>query len=507
MNSVLRDSDAGGILERFDVISKLLFLKVMDEREVRNGQKTIPEFFISPEDTPQSVMRRVSALWERTCRAIPSLRPKNGAPSLTQDAAALHRIVGLLESVQLSDTPGDVKGLAYEELLRNTFDKSENQQYFTPHEIVQFMVDVADIDHAASVCDPACGTGGFLVEVTGRGWNGATLVGADVDERLARVAQLNLLMHGCERAQVYRLPGTGSLAPFEEIEEALPVSSFDLVLTNPPFGSDLLDPEALACFKTGRGRASRRRSVLFTERCIELVRPGGRVIIVLDDSVLNLPTNADIRSLIRSRTIVEAVVSLPDVSFMPYSSAKCSVVVLRRKRGADDTQGPIFMADAGEVGRRPNGDPLYSDERDAHGNRVVCNDLPGIARAYEEFRTTGSLTDRISFVTWLPEAADRLDIFHYHPVRFEAERELAECRWPTAPLRELAWQRSRRGQVSSNVRYSEPTGSGPRPIVSRVATSFSPVCARTFEKSCYFRRLTKEVYVQLRSLFCGVGTA
>lgn len=444
LNSALRDSDAGGILERFDIISKVLFLKVVDEREVRNGHKRAPDFLISPNDTPQTLTQRLSALWERTCREVPALRPGNGTPSLTEDGPALYRIVGLLESVQLSHTPGDVKGLAYEELLRNTFDKSENQQYFTPHEVVEFMVDIADIDTARSVCDPASGTGGFLVEVFRRGWNGSTLVGADVDERLARVAQLNLLMHGCDRAQVHRLPGAGSLAPLGSIRDALPPSSFDLVLTNPPFGSDLLDPEALARFETGRGRASRRRSVLFTERCIELVRPGGRVVIVLDDSVLNLPSNADIRGLIRSRAIVEAVISLPDVSFMPYSSAKCSVVVLRRSSGVDDTQGPIFMAEAREVGRRPNGDPLYSDERDAHGDRVLLNDLHEIAKAYQDWARAGSMTHPMCFTTSLPHTADRLDIFHYHPARFEAERELAESRWPTPPLRELVVVRRER---------------------------------------------------------------
>src|SRR5690606_34907868 len=112
----------------------------------------------------------------------------------------------------------------------------------------------------------------------------------------------------------------------------------NLILTNPPFGSDLTDRRALAGFRTGRGRNSRRRGVLFVERCIDLLAPDGRLVIVVDDSVLNSSSNRDLRQIIRQETVVEAVISLPDVTFMPYSTAKCSILVLRKRGPAHRTQ-------------------------------------------------------------------------------------------------------------------------------------------------------------------------
>ncbi|MGH7944810.1 MAG: N-6 DNA methylase [Opitutaceae bacterium] len=440
MNATLRDSHGGGILERFDTIGTLLFLKVMDERETQDLKRS-PEFILLPDDDPESVRKRLQALLQRTCERYPSLYA-GSAPPLTSDAPALYRIVDSLQAVNLVSTPGDVKGLAYEELLRDTFDKSENQQYFTPHEVVEFMADLAGKGRDRVVCDPACGTGGLLVEAFRRGGT-SKILGADVDERLARAAQMNLIMHGADNAIVHRLTGAGSLAPLKYLRHALPSAAFDLVVTNPPFGSDLFDRSALSELATGRQRAARRRSVLFTERCLELVRPGGKVVIVLDDSVLNLPGNADIRAVMQDRALIEAVVSLPDVTFMPYSSAKCSIVVLRRKAGAEG-QKLVFMAEATKVGRRPNGDPLYIEDRDLSGQRLLANDLPSIAEEFRAFRQGKEVCHQLCFTTRLPLGANRLDIFQYHPKRIAAQQELAESRWPTPALRELVTVRRQR---------------------------------------------------------------
>jgi tRNA1(Val) A37 N6-methylase TrmN6 len=435
MNVALRDSRGGGIVERFDVIGKVLFTKVFDEREVYEGEKDQYEFYVGKDDTLDSVSSRVSAVWHRACSKHRSLY-RGRIPELTEDQPALYRIAQILQDVSLRQTRGDIKGLAYEEILRNTFDKNENQQFFTPSEVVEFVIKMVEPKGNELICDPACGTGGFLVEAFLNTSADATLVGADVDERLAHVAQMNLIMHGSDRATVHHLPGTGSLAPLRDIETALQKDSFELILTNPPFGSDLSDEPALREFETGRGRASRRRSVLFTERCLDLLCPGGRMAIVLDDGVLNLPSSSDVRSMTLERAVVEAVISLPDVTFMPYSTAKSSILLLRKKLGSEP-QGPIFMAEAHEVGRRPNGDPLFSEDRDEEGNRVLLSDLPDITSAYAAYKENGNVEHPKCFVTPASLLSDRLDIYHYHPKRFAAEEEIRSSRWPTPALKEL----------------------------------------------------------------------
>jgi type I restriction-modification system DNA methylase subunit len=123
----------------------------------------------------------------------------------------------------------------------------------------------------------------------------------------------------------------GSLGFSDNLNHLVRPDSLDLVLTNPPFGSDFSDKEHLPKYQLGEGKSSRRRGILFIERCIGWLKPGGRLGVVIEDSVLNGASNKDVRRLVFQHCIVEAVISLPDVTFMPYASAKTSILFLRKK--------------------------------------------------------------------------------------------------------------------------------------------------------------------------------
>ena len=459
MSRAFRDSEGGGLMERFEAVSKLLFTKIVDEREAAgtwNGasRKRAEELVFQPGDDDRILYERARAVWQRAISTYPQVFAGARA-AFPRDVRAVSRILRLLAGISLSSTASDVKGGAYEEMLRNTFEKNENQQYFTPRHVVDFMVGLCQPSETQATCDPATGSGGFLVgaltHVAARGGDVATFAaamrGAEVDERMAWVARINMLMHGGDPLSIRHLTGAGSLAPGACIRCHLPPASFDLILTNPPFGSDMTDETALRVFTTGIGRQSRRRGVLFVERCIELLKPGGRLAIVLDDSVLNLPTNSDIQALIRERTIVEAVISLPDVTFMPYSTAKSSILIARKREGDAEEQMLVFMADVENVGNRPNGDPLYADEYDDRGQRLLKSDLPMVLELFDAFRR-GELTDlrelggTTVFATDIDRHVEeidgkRLDVFFFHPARQEAQDQLANSRYPLLPLTEL----------------------------------------------------------------------
>jgi type I restriction enzyme M protein len=457
MSRALRDSDGGGIMERFESVSKLLFTKMVDEREANGGwnglrAKPAEELVAADGATDRVLYERARAIWQRAVSAYPKVF-SGSRSQFPADVVGVARIIRILESVSLAKTSEDVKGAAYEELLRNTFEKNENQQYFTPRHVVDFMVELMDPTVKDIVCDPAAGSGGFLVgalayiQRSGQSARKFTerMRGAEVDERMAWIARINMLLHGGDPRSIFHLTGPGSLAPVMQVRNALPTGTFSLILTNPPFGSDLTDDNALASFKTGRGRTSRRRGILFIERCLDLLAPGGRLAIVLDDSALNLPTNEDIRELVRRTAIVEAVISLPDVTFMPYSTAKSSILVLRRRKSAEK-QGLVFMADVENVGNRPNGDPLYSDERDELGRRKLKSDLPSVAERFGEFTREGKLKRRLSgagvFAVDIDEYLDepgsgRLDVFFFHPTRKHARELLAHSAYPLVRLGDL----------------------------------------------------------------------
>jgi type I restriction-modification system DNA methylase subunit len=473
LSRAFRDSRGGGLLERFEEISKLLFCKLLDEREAANGHRS--EFKVYTDESKDTVYKRIAALYDRACQQYPSVFSDDRA-RLTSDKDAVASAVQILQDINLAATSGDVKGAAYEELIKDTFEKSENQQFFTPRVIVEFMVEFADPSPDMVVCDPACGSGGFLIATLQhvfaridqesehdqrkaarkRTFKRRHLSGAEIDRRMAWVAQMNLLMHGDGEGRVFYLPDGGSLAYSEAACKALPDNHFDLILTNPPFGSDFSDPVHLVQYETGKGRTSRRRGLLFVERCLRVLKPNGLLGIILDDGVLSGLANQDIRRLTFREAIVEAVISLPEVAFMPYATAKASILFVRKKPPRLDwtVQGDVFMANVENVGHRPNGDPLYADERDEHGRLQLLNDLPQVVKAWQVYRQSGAsaiadLSPKV-FVCSRDKfydnngrlKSDRLDVLFYHPSRELAERTLTQSIYPTPRLMELVVERN-----------------------------------------------------------------
>lgn len=457
MSKAFRDSQGGGIVERFEAVSKLLFVKMVDERVVAGTwphltQANRPAMEWRSGDVSRNVYERTRELWT-SATGGPNAKVFQGLRgAFPSDVTAVAKAVKYLEPYKLDSLGVDVKGAAYEELLRDTFEKNANQQYFTPRHLMDFIVELAAPTPDSVVCDPAAGSGGFLVgalSYVAEHFDGATprVCGVDIDERMAWVARINVFLHGGDPSAISHVSGAGSLRPLAQIQKVLPKAGFTTIITNPPFGSDMTDAESLQSFATGRGRGTRRRGVLFIERCIELLKPGGTLAVVIDDSILNLDGNADIRNMIRSKTIVEAVISLPDVTFMPYSTAKSSVLLLRKRSGDNSVQGPVFMADVEHVGNRPNGDPLYRDVPSVDGVRPLMSDLPLVLSAWRDQKVNGELASPEAgsskvFIADIESfsnepSGDRLDVNFFHPARTQAAAILANADAPKFELRDL----------------------------------------------------------------------
>jgi type I restriction enzyme M protein len=467
MSRAFRDSMGGGLLERFEEISKLLYCKLYDERKTQTASSRKPHFCRKPGETVDETYERIGRLYQEAISLLPDVFT-NGHRSLSDDKKAVARIVEILQDINLSDTPADVKGTVYEELVRNTFEKSENQQFFTPRSVVNFMVQFIDPQPGQVLCDPACGSGGFLIEASRHisklihqqtqtdktvddvaQYLSKYLIGLEIDRRMAWVAQMNLIMHGDGQGNIHHLSEGGSLAFSDHLDALVPPNSLDLILTNPPFGSDFSDSKHLSQYQLGQGKSSRRRGILFAERCIGWLKPGGRIGIIIDDSVLNGASNKDVRSLILQKCLVEAVISLPNVTFMPYATAKASILFLRKKKDTQEVQPPIFMANVEHVGRRSNGDPLYASQRDKNGRPTLLNDLPEVADAWRAYQARGDkaishLSPKIFICP--PERfwensgllhETRLDVQFHHPSRKIAEDTLRRSIYPTPKLAEL----------------------------------------------------------------------
>ena len=452
LNRTLRDYEGNSsLIERFDELTKVIYCKVCDERGFALTKHNAA-FSIRPGDTDKTVAGRIREQFLSLVERRPDLFPERFSRLQLEDAT-IRRLVEELSRFKLASVSEDLKGLLYEEIIRNTFDKGENQQFFTPRPIVEFMVQVLDQVLTGLICDPACGTGGFLLYVEKylnqyRGTSGVRLLGLEIDERLGWVAGVNLDMHDPDCSfTVSHINSYGSLGkglkPY--------FGTMDVIITNPPFGSDLSEEDALMEFELGRGRASRRRGVLFIERCLDLLKPGGVVAIIIDDSVLNGPSNTDTRRLILQQSIPLAIVSLPNTAFMPYASVKASILFLKKKLAGSrmPTQANLtFFAHAEVVGRKPNGDLLL---RPGHtvGSMELDSDLPEILGVWK-----ASTREAASQPTWdggkcfwtkVPPTDDssfardnfRIDPAYHHPARRGVDEALRASRYPLRSLVEL----------------------------------------------------------------------
>ena len=406
-HDIIRNEEGFDPTIAFDEISKLLFAKMQDEREVEQGfkdnDKRTPksdyEFRIDRDELPEEVGTKVKELFERAKNKYPEIF--EGA---TEDIkyiklrfTTIFHIVEELQSYTLQETTIDIKGATYELFIKGTFTGKGLGQFFTPREIVEFMVDMVEPKRKHLILDPACGSCGFLITCMDRvfddidelyrqrgldnpkreKWRFATqyLYGTDLNERMTWVAKMNMVMHGDGHGGIFTHDG---LRDSERIEPILDIvkkrGGFDIILTNPPFGSIIKNQDVLARYELGKRRRSQLTEALFIERCLKLLMPGGMLAIVVPDGVLSNITLKYVRDFIDQNAIWKAIISLPQETFVPYGSGmKTSLLFLQKKDIEGELkQGKVFMAIAENVGY------------DATGRSTGKNDLPKILEIYKK---------------------------------------------------------------------------------------------------------------------------
>jgi type I restriction enzyme M protein len=426
LHNILRDQDSGSnLLERFDELSKLLFVALMASRD-EPAALALRSPITNAAAYASQLRREYRRLVERTELEVPE-----PFRELRCSDRAILECGQALAAVDFAGSAIDVKGLAYEEVIKRTFDKTDNQQFFTPAPIVQFMIDMLGSVHG-DICDPAAGTGGFLVEIARRDAGYSSLTALEIDQRLAWTAGINMLLHGGSGVKAMYLPGGGSLGPSAK---AL-FNQFDLIVTNPPFGSDYADEASLSEYVLGQGRLSRRRGILFIERCHEMLKPGGRLAIIIDEGVLNLSHARDVRAFIFSKFRIDAIVSLPEGAFMPYASVNAAILFLTK--GEHDPLHPVFFGRADKIGRRANGDEdiLYSSD----GSSRLNSDLPDLLSQW--VARSSSTSSELAYWTLVGlDGRDnpdlRLDFRFHHPSREQSAARLEAAKWPLRSIGEL----------------------------------------------------------------------
>lgn len=433
-HNIIRNNDKLSPEAAFDEISKILFIKIRYERTNSGTQIFSKDAFTKLKNVYNNMKSKDAPefyqfLFEKTKEdfAKDHLFDENETIKIRENS--FEQIVKELQVYNLSTTSDDVKGIAFEQFLGRTF-RGELGQFFTPRTIVDFMVSVLDPQEGEYVCDPCCGSGGFLirafeyvrehieneVEVRKedvkkslftddysklpkkeqekndqkvidafskmnyeldinnpmgrlRSLSFDCIYGTDANPRMARTAKMNMIMHGDGHGGVHHHDGLLNVNGIWE-------GRFDVILTNPPFGARIdkelkiteadrfTDIEKIKAYEKRYGKEnydnalkqvndhinqpildlfqigkfSGLTEVLFIERCLNLLKPGGRMGIVLPEGVLNNTNLQKVRDFVESKAKILLIVSIPQDVFMAAGATVKPSLLFFKKFTEDEAE-------------------------------------------------------------------------------------------------------------------------------------------------------------------------
>lgn len=439
-HNIIRNNDKLSPEAAFDEISKILFIKIRYERSNSENQIFSKEEFKKAKDSYEKYKPKGGAdfyqfLFEQTKEDFKDDDLFEPAETIRIRENSFEAIVEELEIYNLSTTSDDVKGIAFEQFLGKTF-RGELGQFFTPRTIVDFMVEILDPQEGETICDPCCGSGGFLIKAFEyvrakieneihlakekikeqfytedyeklsdkkkeevdekvndlfsklnteldinypksrvRELSYDCIFGTDANPRMSRTAKMNMIMHGDGHGGVHHNDGLLNVNGIFE-------NRFDVILTNPPFGSRVekslkitdadkytdvvrikkyqdrygkaydealkqvnnnIGKSLLELYKTGS--MSALTEVLFIERCLNLLKPGGRLGIVLPEGVLNNSALQKIRDFVESKAKILLITSIPQEVFIASgATVKPSLLFFKKFTEEEVKQWESIMA-------------------------------------------------------------------------------------------------------------------------------------------------------------------
>ena len=427
-HNIIRNNDKLSPEAAFDEISKILFIKIRYERNNSDSQIFSEKRFKTLKKNREDYNKEMKIkeekpffqdLFDLTKQEFANDHLFDDNAKIEIRENSFEQIVKELEIYNLSTTSDDVKGIAFEKFLGKTF-RGELGQFFTPRTVVDFMVSVLDPQEGELVCDPCCGSGGFLIKTFEyvrekiekdielqkdnfkaerygddydklpekkkqkiekevaqtfsylnqelninnekgrlRSLSFDCIYGTDANPRMARTAKMNMIMHGDGHGGVHHHDGLLNVNGIFE-------NRFDIILTNPPFGARVekelkiseadrfTDEAKIAAYVERYGEEYKKAlrqvndninksllslykidssltEVLFIERCLKLLKPGGRMGIVLPEGVLNNTNLQKARDFVEGKAKILLIVSIPqDVFIASGATVKPSLLFFKK---------------------------------------------------------------------------------------------------------------------------------------------------------------------------------
>jgi len=371
-HSAMRDIDGLHDDNALDELCKIIYAKIYDERAAslsKDDEKYEFRFQTYGKGNASEVASDIRDLYKEACdydlkvysQRIPGYDRSRGVfrEAIGLSDVALSRVVEVLQDYSIIDAGVDIKSAAFQKVLGSAI-RSGMGQYFTPDEIVGIAVDIARPNPKDLIIDPFCGSGHFLSksleyvmshypdidDYAMYQFKMFHLHGIEKSPRMVRIAMTDMLMHEDGHSNIRN---TDALLTFDNYPDILGIASdtntdpaiFDIILTNPPFGS-LMREEArkmLGRFELGKKKKSLPLEVLAIERCYQFLKLGGKLIIVLPDGNLGNFNVQFVRDWLLENMMLKGVVSLPSETFSPFgTTTKTSLCFFQKFRSVADKQ-------------------------------------------------------------------------------------------------------------------------------------------------------------------------
>lgn len=401
---------------------RLIFCKIWDEKY---DQDKPPKFKVGFNDTPEQVKTNIEELWDK----VKSYLVQDGIfeehEKIVLDARSVRWIVGELERFSLLGTDKDVVGDAFEVFAEKSF-RGDKGQYFTPREVVKMAVQMVNPQPEEKVFDPACGSGGFLIYALEHVWGimsnspkykGKNLeffkkevaqrcfYGIDKEIDLVKICKAYMSIIGDGRSNIVKADSLKSPDEWENSAvtaltiNGVEMKKYDVILTNPPFGSKIkvehehilkkynlgyvwkFDKKEEKWIKTNKTKKTEPQ-ILFIELCLNLLNDGGRMAIILPDGLFGNPTDGYIREWIKDKAEILAVIDCPHNTFMPHTHTKTSVLILQKWAKTKQKNYPIMMSVVEKCGHDTRGNELYIKE----GNEEILDEeFSKVTKIYNKY--------------------------------------------------------------------------------------------------------------------------
>ncbi|EKO40437.1 MAG: type I restriction-modification system methyltransferase subunit [Solidesulfovibrio magneticus str. Maddingley MBC34] len=397
----------------FEEMFKLIFAKLYDEKTNLKNDDSPAQFRVGILEAQEQVQVRIKDLFDKAKQRWSNIF--EDGESIQLGSESLSFCVSALQKIYLLKSNADILGSAFEVMI-NPGMKGDKGQYFTPRHVIKMCIEILSPQDGETVFDPACGSGGFLIGAMDyvfrkiekerddpdeiienkKDYSGECIFGMDYDRMIAKVAKAYMLIWGDGRSNIVVCDSLNEDGWSDYVKSKYTLGEgkirklkqFDIIATNPPFAGDIDADGTLSkyeiAFKPNKNGSRKRvnklsRDKLYIERCLKMLKPNGRMAIVLPRGVLKNYNDEYFRRYILAHAEIKAVVSLTGSMFKPFTNTKTCVLFIQKREETVKDLNQIYMDSniAYCVSERPGKDKSGKLTLDLDGK--VVSDLEEIS--------------------------------------------------------------------------------------------------------------------------------